>query len=267
MTSILEGPPRAGDFPQGREASLTPDNLPVRVPLGRGFFSLVDADDAERVLAMQWNLRAAPSTYYAVTSAYVGRGDMQNLHRFIMKPDADQSIDHINGNGLDNRKQNLRVATQAENVRNSFKTTAQTSSRFKGVSLKDGAWRAQIKDQGYTHNLGDFAFEVDAAKAYDVAAVQMFKQYARTNAMMGLYDSGETELRYFHTKRNAFPESRSHHLDVKRTRDERELERLIATQKTGSRPGVVNHQKRLTKKPKKSKYAWISRARESGLPE
>jgi hypothetical protein len=92
-------------------------------------------------------------------------------------------IDHINNNGLDNRKANLRHATPAQKARNRRKTAAKTSSKYKGVSYHAGQrkWCASIHVNGQSEYLGLFQNEIDAAKAYDAAAKKHHKEFAVLN--------------------------------------------------------------------------------------
>jgi hypothetical protein len=89
-------------------------------------------------------------------------------------------VDHINGNGLDNRDENLRLATNSQNQMNSRKRSG-TSSRYKGVSLQRKRWRAQIKLDGKLIYLGMFDTEEQAAMAYDYAAIELFGEFSRIN--------------------------------------------------------------------------------------
>jgi hypothetical protein len=98
-------------------------------------------------------------------------------------------VDHINGDPLDNRKSNLRVCTQAENLRNRRKRAKPTSSKFKGVSRhtisRQKPWLAKIKSDGKTIYLGTFETEEQAAEAYDRAALERFGTFAHLNRARG----------------------------------------------------------------------------------
>jgi len=106
------------------------------------------------------------------------------MHRQVMEVTDGKMIDHINHNGLDNRKANLRQATSAENNRNrqKFKKT-RYSSRFKGVSWNSGheKWSARIDFNGKQKNIGYFDDEIEAAKAYDTAAKKFHGEFAVLN--------------------------------------------------------------------------------------
>jgi HNH endonuclease len=101
-------------------------------------------------------------------------------------PDAGE-IDHINGDCLDNRRENLRKATRSQNMANQPKIGGTWSSHYKGVTWfkQRQKWRAQIKIEGRNHHLGLFINEDDAAKAYDEAAFQAFGEFAHLNFKEG----------------------------------------------------------------------------------
>lgn len=107
------------------------------------------------------------------------------MHRQIMQlhNDNDMVCDHINGNGLDNRKANLRQATYAQNSWNRGKNRVPSYSKYKGVSLHgtDRKWQAQICVHGKRIYLGRFNSELEAAMAYDAAAVKYHGRYANVN--------------------------------------------------------------------------------------
>jgi hypothetical protein len=106
------------------------------------------------------------------------------MHRVIMNAPADRFVDHKHGEGLDNRKENLRIVTCAQNQYNRRKmTTRQTSSKYKGVYFRKNykKYCAQIRYKGKRMHLGYFDNETDAAKAYDEAAKKLFGEFARLN--------------------------------------------------------------------------------------
>jgi hypothetical protein len=105
------------------------------------------------------------------------------LHRLLTGCAEGMLVDHINGNGLDNRRANLRICTTAQNTANSRKTARVTSSRFKGVTWHKARrkWSAQIMVDGKHFGLGNFTDEVEAAKAYDAKARATWGEFARTN--------------------------------------------------------------------------------------
>lgn len=102
------------------------------------------------------------------------------IHRIIMAAKPGEVVDHINGNPLDNRRNNLRVTTQAKNNQNARKRRKDCTSRFKGVcALPSGKWKSQIQVGGRKMSLGTFLTELEAARAYDDAVRRMELIYPR----------------------------------------------------------------------------------------
>lgn len=105
------------------------------------------------------------------------------LSRFILDVrDPNIQVDHKNNDRLDNTRENLRLCTPQENCRNRPKYRG-TSSKYKGVYRRaaNGKYCAQISDGKRRINLGDFASEVEAARAYDAAAIRLHGEFARCN--------------------------------------------------------------------------------------
>ena len=103
------------------------------------------------------------------------------MHREIMKAPKDKVVDHINRNGLDNRRENLRLVTVAQNNMN--KSSANGTSKFKGVYFQRDIkrWRATITVNRYKKHLGVHENEIEAARAYDAAAKKYFGEFAYLN--------------------------------------------------------------------------------------
>ncbi len=152
-----------------------------KIPLTGGGFAIVDDEDYAHLSAFRWRAQKGKrGCLYAVSTR------AQLMHRFIMKPKVDSFVDHVNGDGLDNRKVNLRVCSHAQNMANQRKREG-TASRFKGVHItRSGMYGASIECAGTTIHLGTFAQENRAARQYDRAARVFFGKFARTNEMMGL---------------------------------------------------------------------------------
>lgn len=151
------------------------------IPLTKGLSALVDDDDFESLNQRKWCAVKGGHTHYA----FAGSGKI-SMHRHLLAPAKGQFVDHINGNGLDNRRKNLRLCSHAENLRNQRKRKG-TTSVFKGVTLSGNVWRAEIEQDGERLALGAFSSEIAAAKAYDRAARIFFGKFARTNESLGLF--------------------------------------------------------------------------------
>lgn len=152
----------------------------ITLPCGRTT-KLDDADHAA-VSHLAWRAQRSDfrgENYYAY--AYAG-GKKLYLHRVILGAKAGQVVDHRNGDGLDNRRVNIRIATDAQNNANK---AAKSSTGFRGViQVESGRFRASISDRnGKTKAkvIGTFATAEEAARAYDRAAIERFGEFARMN--------------------------------------------------------------------------------------
>jgi hypothetical protein len=157
--------------------------VPGQVPLTHDLVALVDHEDWERVMQHSWHAKPGDTTWYAET---VMAGRYVTLHRFLLEPPAGLFVDHISGDGLDNRRVNLRVATPGQSVANRRRPRNNTSG-YKGVygvTYKQGVtWVAQISCNNRTRRLGSYQTPEDAALAYDCAAQELFGEFARLNEL------------------------------------------------------------------------------------
>ena len=150
------------------------------IPLTQGKFALVDEADAEWILGMgSWHATWGNCTWYA-RGAACGRPRVF-MHALIA---GTPGPDHVNGNGLDNRRANLREATQSQNSANRELSSSNTSG-YKGVSWSRGTrkWVAQIGVNGRRIYLGLFADPAEGARAYNRAALEHFGEFARLNPL------------------------------------------------------------------------------------
>ena len=155
----------------------------VRIPVGNTF-AIIDADDLPKLDGYVWARQNAPGLCYAVGGP---KGARIKMHHLILgAPQEGLVIDHIDGDGLNNQRHNLRFCTHAQNMKNRKGTTGSTS-KFKGVFLRRGRWAAQIKSDGVRYALGTFHSQVKAARAYDRAAKQIHGDFARTNVDLNIY--------------------------------------------------------------------------------
>lgn len=164
---------------------ITPETFPTAkvgytLPLSRGQYALIDLEDLERIQAVgKWSASWTRSGYYGISRTK--RNGNLLLHRFIMDAPSELLVDHRDGNTLDCRKSNLRLATHTQNCFNRAKRVRGHSSRYKGVRAHHAKWQARIVQGGRQVSLGHFSTEELAAHAYDEAALRLHGDFARLN--------------------------------------------------------------------------------------
>jgi hypothetical protein len=156
----------------------------MRIKLTQNQYAFVDIDDFCKLIRYKWYAFYNRYTYYAVRPAYFnGFACLVRMHRFIMKAPRDKVVDHIDLNGLNNCKYNLRNVTRAENALNNRRGFNSPTSKYKGVfyDKRRGKFRAVLSIDGKRKHLGYFENEIDAARAYDKAAKEHRKEFAVLN--------------------------------------------------------------------------------------
>ena len=152
------------------------------IPLTRGYEAIIDADDVPLVSAFNWTADVNQWTVYATRWDRLADGKQRatKLHRFILTAPDGMVVDHINGDGLDNRRANLRLATSAGNAHNR-RINKNNLSGFKGVRWNKAAqkWQAQIALGGKDHYLGLFDAPEAAHAAYVEAATRLHGDFAK----------------------------------------------------------------------------------------
>ncbi len=155
-------------------------------------YMLVDDIDADLTRSL-WSLGSSGGYAMGVWPHGSKSHHRRFLHRIIMERmigrrlHSKEFVDHINHDKLDNRRENLRLATHQQNKWNTKKPSSRTdtpfTSKYKGVSLfkKNGRWTASIRINGKSKRLGYFSTEEDAARAYDIAARANFGEFACCN--------------------------------------------------------------------------------------
>ncbi len=149
-------------------------------------FTMVNDKDFEWLSRYKWYAEKNRNIYYARTAHTIGGKQIGiRMHRLILNPPAKLECDHRNGNGLDNRRCNLRICTQAQNQANR-KYGKLGVSKYRGVAMGGNKWVACIGAGCTRKYLGAFDNEIDAAKAYDVEAKNKYGEFAQLNFSAGI---------------------------------------------------------------------------------
>lgn len=155
----------------------------MAIPLTQGLFALVDGEDYERISKYKWYAHKWGTTYRAARNQTIrSKRTLVFMHREILNTPCGMETDHRNHCDLDNRKQNIRICTKSQNQANRVRCK-KCSSQFKGVSWHKGRnkWQGKIMYNRKDRYLGYFVCEIEAAKAYDEAARELFGEYAYLN--------------------------------------------------------------------------------------
>lgn len=154
------------------------------VTLTRGMYAKVDREDYEIVSQYKWYATPGKITWYAKTSAWdntVGRSRSISMHRLLLDAQPGQLVDHANHDGLDNRRANIRLATNSQNTANSSKKRKAARYRGLGFNNRLRRWQVYVEKDGYCHYCGSYKNDEEAAKAYDQKAVELFGEFATLN--------------------------------------------------------------------------------------
>lgn len=147
----------------------------IEIPLTQGKIALIDDEDFDLVSQFTWHaFRGYKNLFYAANKKH-----RLLMHRLVLGAKIGEKVDHKNGNSLDNRRENLRIATTSQNAAN----WKHRDGKFKGVCLekRTNTWISYIKKDGKTTYLGSFALPEEAAQAYDDKAKELFGEFASLN--------------------------------------------------------------------------------------
>lgn len=148
------------------------------VNLTRGKYAIVDDADFEWISSFRWQLLSSPSGHcYA---AMWSNGKCILMHRLITGAESGAYVDHYSGDGLDNRRSNIRICTQSQNI--AWAKMSAGASGFRGVyKRRSGKLEVRIKVNGVRRYVGSFRSPMEAAIAYNKAAMEAFGEFARVN--------------------------------------------------------------------------------------
>lgn len=161
--------------------------LPEWIAITKGKWVQIDAEDYARIAPLKWQAVSPNGINYYARRTVQEDLKIKNVYMHNLILGIEDQIDHKNGDGLDNRKENLRICTQSQNRMNCRKGQNQ-SSKYKGVSWhkKNKRWRAYIQVNGKKIALGNHVSEELAAKAYNDAAEKHFGEWACLNVITAL---------------------------------------------------------------------------------
>lgn len=154
------------------------------IQLTQGKVALVDDDMYDELNQFKWYANNLKGKFYAVRNLRINKKYVKSIlmHRFIMSTNNGLVVDHLNGITLDNRKCNLRNCTHSENLKNQ-KISIKNTSGYKGVSWNKNhkSYEVRIKNNNITIQIGNFKNIIDAARAYNAAAIKYHGEFANLN--------------------------------------------------------------------------------------
>lgn len=185
-TGIVNGQPMnfiVGHKPRVKMADL--DAKPFKIdgaycrliPLTRGQFAIVDADDYEWLMSVPWQAQPMGT---GARGFYASHRNRIKIHNVLLPCGEGQEVDHINRCGLDNRRANLRRVRHSENSKNASKRRDNTSG-YRGVHLKGKKYAASMQSDGVKMYFGVFSTPEEAAREYDIQARKLHGEFASTN--------------------------------------------------------------------------------------
>lgn len=154
--------------------------MPCTIPLTQGKKAIVDAEDWLELSHYRWQATTKGGKTWYAKRRDIATGKQISMHRQITGALPGEDVDHLNADGLDNQRSNLRRCSHQENTARRRKLKPSTSA-YKGVTKGGYRWRAQLFPRGKHIDLGYFKDEVEAAKAYDAEARKHYGEFALLN--------------------------------------------------------------------------------------
>jgi hypothetical protein len=158
------------------------------IVISKGLHTAVDDDVLDLFSTLKWQAMYDSHTkkYYARCHQRIdGKDKTVLIHRIIMGAKKGEIVDHINGNTLDNRRQNLRICTNAENCRNK-KIHSDNQNGFKGIRKHKNFWQAKVTKDYKDYYAGSFKTPLEAAIAYNKKAKELFGEFAKLNVISSI---------------------------------------------------------------------------------
>lgn len=169
------------NVPVRQESQIRADGRVAYVQLNRGFEAIIDTADVAMVRNIRWRAWVG-SHGHAYAIGYIS-GKQVFMHRLLLSAERGQFVDHADGDGLNNRRANIRICTASQNMANKA-VCRRNKLRAKGVSIDSHArcrpYRASIKPNGKTIHLGRYATVEEASAAYRGASIALFGKFSRT---------------------------------------------------------------------------------------
>lgn len=153
-----------------------------KIHLTQGKTTLVDDEDYDLLIKYKWCAhKQKTGVFYAHTNIRQNDGSYktESMHRILMEPEEGEDVDHVDCNGLNNQKHNLRVCTHAENCRNSARRKKNRSG-YKGVDFNNNKWRVRLKVDGRTVVNRRFSDISDAIREYKRCSEKYHGDFGRT---------------------------------------------------------------------------------------